>query len=607
MDEIKRVLVDESDNTYIVTDRNVLFLNKEHCFPFKSKFKEVHKCFEMGGYYYVHHGTLLSVFDQNLDVVWLAFFDNLVIDSVSYSTVYDTIAVLIKGVSVIYHDVSRGTYEDTCLLGSGKVEAHHIEGSYFLCFSENQTDFYKLGKKVEYDKSYAMSIDTFNRIVRGEVMITNLDKMTLLMKVTSSPTFFFNKCHIFTDNSILYCAHHISMWKSVVVPLLEILGVSEYDQVRREEDGLIVVRLPKDTVIKIQNFSRQVLFIKDKWYTVDHNGLHHVDVVSIAYENHRSRDIEWEFVTIDVENDTSFLDQLINIIPQIYRLGRELAYSFEMVDSSGSVTSYGEGVDRHVCDTVRKEIEILFKDDLRSLNVSQARKLGRLIYFFAYEFQERFKYIHPYVFLLLSKNEMYEHLVLLALFKQDPVLINHYRTFSADIRQLHDLDLGLESIDDYVQYVISNDLDDDAKRKYEELVMGYKDIECHSFRAAFCKEMRADYYISILLRRSATYFDVEFIHESKEDRKYVTEMSKRFMEILAESSNKQQKAFVKNITGNMFYEGKIFISMVDDESVTNDYKIITCDTKLIIYNSPDVDKISHMAEMLMIEDCHLVN
>ena len=210
-------------------------------------------------------------------------------------------------------------------------------------------------------------------------------------------------------------------------------------------------------------------------------------------------------LVIDIDINFPIIEQLINTIPSIYRLNNEMIYCFEQVDTNSNIISYGEGVTRHVFNMLRKEIDILFENNLASKNnflstvptemasknnflstvptemvqmkKGDCFKLGKLFYFCNRDGGETFFNIHPYFFYALSLRGCgkSDHITLLKKFKSDDFETYHkqYIRYLENPKELEDLDLDIKTAENFIEFLFTHNLTKEQIELYDKFIDGF--------------------------------------------------------------------------------------------------------------------------------------
>ncbi len=155
--------------------------------------------------------------------------------------------------------------------------------------------------------------------------------------------------------------------------------------------------------------SSQIIGINNKWYMINR------DIFPILLTDDKiyyGRIDEFLLkddtqISIDVFATAKVIDQLVVVVPALYRLNSASEINFEQIDLDDTVISYGEGVSRHVMNQARKEMDDIFQNKFKDFDKKKCRELGKLIYFCNKEGKQTFSKIHPYFFFLLSKEDDY--------------------------------------------------------------------------------------------------------------------------------------------------------------------------------------------------------
>jgi hypothetical protein len=355
-------------------------------------------------------------------------------------------------------------------------------------------------------------------------------------------------------------------------------------------------------------------------------------------------------ITIDIDPNKPVYDQSVGIIPNLYRTNNVLIFRFEQVDAYYNVTSYGDGVTRHVFRQLRKEIDNLLKDQIENLSEKDSFNLGKMIYFCAFNGNELFSQLNPYFFYLLSKESDYFNL--LTTFKGDNCkqYMELYIKYKSNPEELIKLDIGLNNHLEYMKFLFESSLSDKLITNYQNIVNGFLlNLKRNKLFGIIGKLPLIGLIHSLVVDE---YFEAKLTFH-KDDKKFISEKNfdiytDTFQKILDEFTTTEKIIFLQNITGSSYYNGivKIIFSYeqtemnttqtiydedtIIDEDNENDvnpetlnviinlntlnkennqpsYQISTCFSELTIYLEPTEENLRQIMNVLILEDVGLKN
>ena len=659
--KIKKFFLDKKDQIYFLDEKNILYLYISGIFfPFLDIIKDIKNCFKIDDQYYVHHSNTISIFDENLckinfpDNKWITR----TIHDVCYHEDLDIIVTLENGKVYVNLNISdRPYYEDNtvkrlCLstnlhFNQSRFDKIKIINELLLTYDNNKMNIYYLNfnsvKNIGsfiLDKNIFSSINGFNRkynIFRLE----NGDYVNFLGEYLFQNYFgnvidtLFNEHKIFfsVKDEYLTCFYPKDQYNLLVKPLIEklpIVEVSTTDDNNTINSTIYV--LPKDFNLVINTGTDyQIINCDEKYYLVN-NVIKEInfgdEFICFPELDKFYNKSEIKFV-IDIDISLPIIDQLIGIIPAIYRLNNEMIYCFEQISSDGKIISFGDGVTRHVFSTLRKEIDQLLENNFSSKNKIECFKIGKLLYFCNMDGEETFFNICPYFFYSLSNYGAgnIDHLTLLKKFKSENFesLHKQYISYYNYPEKLEELDMDMKTVNDFIKFLFSSNLTDEQIELYDEFVRGYYYYSHRGKYHHLIKNLPVMNHIQKLVNLG--YFNAELIfstngHVSTNDFIQFCEIFKKNFKQL--SSNKKS-FFVQNITGNNYYYGPIEIiyayenkkifsdgdgtSIIENNDLNKqiNYEISTCNSVIIVKIDPTEDCIQNLIKILTIEDMNIKN
>ncbi|XWV24902.1 hypothetical protein QJ856_gp0880 [Tupanvirus deep ocean] len=683
--EIKQTFLDVAGNVYVVSSNGLLYLYESEVnqfIPFLGLMKDIKNCFSIGNRFFVYHENTISIFNEYLHNIELSENTWITknIDNVCYNSELNVIITLEHGeVYVNLNITDMGIIEDDEIKRISlshilkqkykqkeiytvynKYDDIKVVNNVLLTFKNNKVGIFFLRidgisfyTTVALDKQHFDQIFEFNEYYEFFNLKNTskflLDSRTLIHSPNMENIIYYTqRAYFWILDDHLLCLYDENEYQNIVEPLIKLLPSTENTTLEISPHQFIInILIPKEMSVSIIcNQLLQLILINNQPYLVNKT-LQKIllDEELISYDTINTlypEKIDTSLV-IDVEENCSIVDQLINIIPNIYRLNNEMEYQFHKIDSRGNIISYGDGVTRDVFNSLRMEIDEIFKNNLQLLGEKSAFNLGKLMYFCNRDGMETFFNIHPYFFYLLSKDS--DHITLLKKFKGDSFdsYYNQYQTYKNDLSKLRDLDLDLDSIDQYVSYIMAGNLTDTQKILYKHIVNGFNYFASRNKYYGFIKNLPVMYYIKELV--SSGYFDAMFEFSVKNnlvDKKTFDNFTVTFKNIFNNLTLDEKAKFCQNVTGSQYYTGTIHIVLayvkrelnvrqavydeniiIDDEDiiepvVMNDviinldnsesnvnsltYQISTCNTELTINVNPTEENIREIINTLIIED-----
>ncbi|QTF49261.1 hypothetical protein qu_369 [Acanthamoeba polyphaga mimivirus] len=681
---IKNIFIDDN-NIYVTDSNDILYLyNNYQFYPFTSKMKRIQNCFMIDSEtFIVHHSSTISIFDKNYVKIdqevdtWIT--NN--IDRVAYDIDFGLVATLENG--DIYVNFGVGNNENN--YGSSDInrlclnticsdnnkylrtkfhsyEDMKIISKTLIAHKENTIDiFFLYTNTVKYIRSAYIDSESFGKIIEFNSILNYfvstdfnpyfLTETPEIYKDTNN--FFFPKIPYYfsiIDNN-LYCYHTKNYYDKLIPPLMSILSVStNTTTILPHNNWLTVLILPENSSSKIvfTSIENQVLIHNGQFYSIKNDYQHIVfDEILINYDTINSMYIDKsnvEFV-IDIEQDVPVIDQLINIIPNIYRLNNKYIYYFEQIDKKGSIVSYGDGVSRFVFNSLRREIDEILATKFEYCDTGMAIKLGKMMYFCNVDGSETFENIHPYFFFTMSKESDYTYLLKKFKSASYNIYYNQWTQYKNNPQTLVELGLGLNNSNDYIRYLMTSDLNEEQINLYNNFIDGYLFFMNRTSIYDIVKNYPISYYVNKLLFEGYFELSVQFRKESDDvnDNDY-DEFCALFDNIFKELSHREMSCISQNVTGSNYYVGEITVVysftnnklqkqvydgstiILEEEGVsavenpiesidTTDnyddsdisYQISTCNTELVVNIPPNENLIRKLFDILVVEDTYLKN
>lgn len=674
---ICKYFLDKNENIYVVDNQNILYIHDDNMYyPFMKILGNIKKCFQMYNNFYVYHDDTLTVFDINLMEIKchqsLIIYDEnhntykeqhwipQNITDIDYNPQLSIIATMKNNDLSVYFGINRNDDDD-------ELEDVHITNlkkkylsvkiidKLLLASQKDCCDVYILShRSVIYSATIKIKGDIVPLItdfVNDDFILTTGDRLSITgelilsnMKYIKGDMFKHNIYLVKETNSLL-CYHNQTTYDFVVEPLTHILPVIKIQKKETNYTPATELILPQDTDLQIESLgSTQVLVYDKKIYLL--NGVL-IELIfndqKIFYDNiHNYIEKSETNLVIDICVSRPIIEQLMQIIPNIYRLNNEMLYCFEQLDVGGEVVSYGTGVTRHVFNILRKELEEAFDKKLAGHDNNSAHNLGKLLYFCNREGNETFMNIDPYFFYLMSKES--DYLTLLKKFKGEnyPMYHKQITLYKNNPEKLSELDLGISTHFEYIKFLMSSNLTKEQCVLYEQLCKGFCYFARRNKLYKIIVNLPVDYYIKTIVAKK--YFDAK-LEFSLKDQTINPHLFKQFRiffkKIFMGLSPEQKSIFMQNVTGSQYFGETINIVFAYDEhkiitkpaiysepitvqsipnSITDliyeitkpeplvlEYEISTCEARITFNMEPTQDNIKHLLNFLTIEDLSIKN
>lgn len=699
--EIKQIFLDKNDNVYVTDHNDILYLYDEYkYYPFLASLNDIAECFYMGDRFFVHHSNTMSIFDENFNLVklqnsWIT--DK--IDKVCYCKENNSIATLEQGKVHVYfgvsHNSDQNNDDDVTMasishafksdngekyIGYQMFQDIKIVNDVLLTFNERVVKIFHLKKNnFIYITSIILKKNFYDEI-------TNFSLLQNIFTLSSGSQFYLNKqpsidniqCKNFSHFEI-FKRQNIYFWikdnnlcfyysnnkiNDILKPLISIL-CPKLEKFPSEKSDYCYNQIELSEINQniniINGETMQIISINNDKYLINEK------LIKIIFSDElicfdsvcELAKMDTNFI-IDIENNSSILCQLINIIPNLYRLNNDIIFEFHQIDSNGNIISFGEGSTRHCFNYLRNEIDIVLQNNFDSYDEINVVKLGKLFYFCYVEGSAFFSNIHPYFFYLLSEKS--DYVTLLKMFKGNDfnMYYNQYIEYCNDISKLADLDIGIKTIDEYMEYLFSGNLSKEQKLLYKSFVKGFLYFATRNKFYKFIKKLPLIYYIKMLTTFDYFNIDIEFSKSSDDinDQLFDT-FCDIFNNVFLNLTKEKMSIFLQNVTGSQYYSGTVHVvlaynykefmvkQLIYNENIDTDeeiileeimidlaiaqqsdsnwsnpfshllnstiknhetfYEISTCNTELTINIFPSRENISEIINLLTIEDINMKN
>lgn len=636
-------------------NQNILYwYNKQQLFPFYyGSDHQIDCCMYHNKIFYVLSNQNLYLYNMFNDRFQLTFtlpgINNIFIDKTNriyFINTFNMIKLYNSSTSEIFSlDYQFGNTIYNCFTFNGKLiilsgdKIHIFEaGNFIIVLSENFTFLNLLFNKIiTIENQLICMYHDINKLIEGMPDAVYVED---LMEFNKS-----NEIKIYANNLIIMKKNNVRIYQISdntiqFVTAFDLLDFIEKHNIKTTNNFVYSMELnisddiPFSSIISsrigeslIENFKIQL----DE-ELINYNGF--------LKSYHKKRGDQF---IMDVNPKKSFLEQFGNIIPYIYRLNDEMKFLFEQVDEQGEIISYGRGVTRQVYTILRKEIDLILKNKLENYNNEQAFNLGKLIYFCNNDGKEKFNCLHPIFFLLICNESDYPTLIKKFKESNHEIYLKQYWTFQENLTELINLEIGLLTIFDYMQFLLANDLTEKEINLYKEIVKGFNYFLRRKNDYQFIKQLPILFLIKLLITNNQ--FDAYFTFKLKGDvsNQNKIEPSKTFMKCFQELSHEEKLIFLQNITGTQYYHGNIVINFmydlspiilqqniydeeleIEDNLENNEnhetrtiiinlddhienfskpmYQISTCHSELMINIPPTKENIQNIIKILTVED-----
>lgn len=669
---IRQLFFDKNSNIYVVDENNVLYLFDEGFFyPFMLILNDIKECFSIDELFFVYHSNTITMFDENLRKSdysdELCFTNN--INEVCYNPEYKIISTLEQNKIYCNYAISSTTFLDGIrqdqIILQNKYHSVKIINDMLLTLSNKTMDIFFMtnvdvifirslqieptifGILTSYSETYSsfsltngnIFLPTSSNSIRDSwnTMQTNQDnhnnhisdgvikKFISNGKIANNEYFYEKDGYFAVCDQYLLCCYNKTSYSNIVSSLLSLIPSTRLDNVTQDDKEMILFSLKVGTNIIIKNNeTSQIIFHDQKIYFINKNDILYETKLTnetICMEKLDNCLLERDYNTIfvDINPEKSIVEQLLNIVPSIYRLNNEPSYVFEHISYLDDIISYGEGTSRQTYSLLRKELDTFLENKFSDINIQTCYNLGKIFYFCIINSGEKFINIHPYFFYAISKET--DYLILLNKFKADKFEMykNQYIEYKTNPSILVNLDLGLETHNDYIKYIFTADLSEKMIESYDYFIKGFQFFATRNKYNQIIKNLPITYYIKNIL--APAYFSIK-IFFSTIDKFIATEQFAIFCETIKKKINeltdKEIVQLTQNITGCRYYNKSIEITYAPNVSNKNQsdslampakniiYEISTCNAQLIIYT--DIDKnIDTIITCLTIEDSNLKN
>lgn len=650
--KIQKVFLDKKNNIFLVDKKNVLYLcYKTKIIPFVHVFNDIKNCFQLKNYYFVHDSTTIQVFNEFLNLVIDPTSDTWItknIDFVCY--VLDNIIVTLENGEVYvntnvcpdlntkndaYYRISLShmfKYEyriGQYFISKYKFEKIKIVDNILLAIENFYLNVFDLGlEKVEHIYKIKINESMFDEIyyydrnydifylwngsqisINGDFFINDTEKFGVDNEIFDKNKIWLNYSN---DTNTLSCFYDNQVYLSLILPLVEKLDIKNHSPVKLPNQYFTSLCSTKKIYI-LNNDDFQMIMIDNVPYIVRESLKEVVLTMNMLYFhelnlNFFKQDVQ---MVIDIDDKRPIIDQLLNTIPYLYRLNKEMIIEFNKINSKGGVISYGEGVTRHIFDELRTALDDILEKKFIQMDDHTIYNLGKLLYFCSYETNntEKFCNLHSYFFFLLSEKS--DYVTLLQKFKGNnfDFFYDQYKNLKKNPIILKNIDMDFETLEEYKKYIFSCDLTCEQKKSYENFVKGFKYFLKRNIYYNAIKKLPILYLIEALISKNSFIPNFKFFNIDDLDSEQFKSFITIFKNVFDELSVEKKSQFIKNVTGSKYYNGIIHVLLKKTKNNLNVmYKISTCSTELIIYCNPmEEDAIKNIMNYLTINDFNIIN
>lgn len=634
--DVKNAILDKNENLYLCDKNGILYMLENKSYhPFQWELKNVTNCFKMMNIYFILDDYKILMFDRNFkrynlenaDEVFEAFNDVLKIEYDIQNNYIITLTlnnkIFLINISKKFNDIIARCYDLSNQLAENSIEFNNIKLCNDILFIDTEQYIYTASIVNEEKHNYL-----YPHHVEHNKCVINIDKL----ESCQSFVCIFNdgSCYdlkTFEYHPMIDVEHKVSKknhYFYIIDQQLNIICKNTYNYV--VEDFLnklnncnIISTVNDDLTsynVTFDNFrilniitskKYQLIQIHDLFYLVNCNIKKLViHPMKINFDEIISPIEKNALFVIDIVDNISIVSQIRKSISLFYRSNMTLKYGFNILNDNKEIRSYGRGTTREIFSRLNKELCLLLKNNFKEIEMHKMFELGNLFYFCNVESLCKFKNLHPYFYYLLSKES--DHLLLLKYFKNDEYkrYKDLYMQYSLNPEKIDELCMDdIKTLDDYVKYLIANDLTDIEKEKYKKLYEGF--IYFHS-RVSFhgiVMKLPISYFIKILTLDETSY-ELNIKFPVREDTNY--NLHCHFSNIITSKialwNKKQIKNFRRNITGSNYNTGYIYIhhNIFGEQNGNIEYHISTCLSTLTLYCEIDEDIIDNILSNLTIYD-----
>lgn len=650
---IKHVFIDKTKNVFVLDNNDILYRKKDNIYyPFSIRIKNIKKCFIMNNKIFIYNKNTLFIFEDEINKIidsgnsnWLSK----KIDQIDYHPIYNLFITLEKGIINLYYTTNSNegilkiSFDEInnmllCkkfklikilkdylfVYGNKKIYIFQIQNDNLSYLNQIQSTRNNFNILDQFDEQIIYLLELNDPDYDNIIRLFNEENLIFDDKINKFYDTYTNKILIYqTDNYLeLYYPYskYISHIKPLINNLKEFLTNEQICTNKRKLDILMFNDLlcfnkinfkssinfkyiiENDSQIIICDGKAYILNNKFEEIIIENNKIYYDALINLKSEKTN------ELIVIDIDLSKPIINQLINIIPNIYRLNNDFIFHFENVDMNDNIISYGDGITRSVFTKLRKEIDDFLLSSMEEWSISDITKIGKLLYFCNYEGNEKFFNIHPYFFYKISDNNDIE-IVLEHLKGVD--YKNQYLKYQKNINELNELDMDFNNITDYLNYIFTINLTNKKIESYDALINGYLMFLKRNSIYNIIKHLSILYIIKQLIGKKTFITKIIFHAEKIISDDKLKEYINNFNDCFNKLTDNDKSVFVNNVTGSQYYNDDIKIIFSYNHENLNtkklNYQIITCKAELIIFDEPIKENINNILNSLIVDDQYIKN
>ncbi len=655
---IKNIFYDNNNNIFVIDDDNLIYyLSSSSFVPLPYLINDVKNIFKVNGKIMIHYSDKMYFFDNDMNIDETSItrwgMDN--IDQVCYYSIYDIIVILSQGKIYLKYCDDPDLYICAEQQLEKKIISIKIDNDMLITLNENNGIdcfvFTENGTIIHY-MTIIHNIREINSSKEPSDSISNESKYIFdkIIKFFEYCIVLDNgDCHLLHDNNKnmeihnrildqiegsyflnnrkIDCIYNRNDYSTLIEPLLSFVPYVNYNTtVGLDNIDSISINLKPDANIRIiSNSNSQIILCNNAIYFI--NGALKLCKHQLSYDNIETNVIIDLFkqqsdtsIYIDVNIKNPIIPQLINIIPNIFRLNSDKNFTFDHIIENIE-TSYGVGTTRQVYFMLRIELDEIFQENFSTVeknffnstsqsNIDLCYNLGKIFYFCINKSQEKFNNLHPYFFFLIACEKDYDDI--LRIFKGDNYTMykNQFLNYKNDSSLLKELDLDLKTHHDYMDYIMSSDI-----IEYKELYKSFAKGFMYFFERNNLFDVMDVFKIKILtdIIIVPEKFDVNLGFDILDDDVDENDFDKfclLFNDFFDNLGIAEFENFIQNVTGTKYYCGAIKIIYGYKRQSDNgqlSYQISTCETKITFWIKPKKKIVNDIFCFLINEDINLKN
>lgn len=635
---IKKFLVNEFGFIYVHTIDNILYYHDNtHFMPFLTPLENVKKCFQIFDQHLIYYNHQIIIFDPFLKVInrspnWI---DCAVDDVCCHANKNIIVTLESNNVYIHFNVIPNSSETDNTIskfflnaycdrvlhygtIGSTQFKKIKIINDFLLVYDGTKISIFNFGiETVKNHVRLTLSEELFDQIVRvNDIAIYYRDGFTFLQTAKTkfisveeqtlfeNHTFSIHKIYFSVKNKNLICFYDAKYTVGVVEKLLRIVDCQHVIKTDFCGDYHVISFDYTNDIVLIEECNHQMLLINNWLYQIIDQSLvkFKFNDEKIIYHNLIKLDESRFQFKIDIVFNQPVVDQLIKIIPAIYRLNSKIAFHFEQVNEEGAIQSHGVGVTRQIFTMLALELNRIFKNGLEHSDFDLLN-LGKLVYFCVNEGSQKLK-MPAIFFYFLSKQS--DHLILLKRFKKTDYArykkqYLHYLQYPEQL-----IDVDLSDVDQYVKYLLSCHLTETEIEAYQKLTLGYTYFASRTKNYSLIKALPISYSIQHLSDVNDLFVLFKFMKHPQIENRLYTNFKNNFNKCLLKLTKQTEKFLIQNITGSKYYVGYITVILYPvSETGDPTYQISTCEATLTLFIHPTLKNLSKIFDFLVLKDLSL--